>query len=179
MKAKLVVNGVETILGHEELDDICYQLADTEKNQVVFAELAKHPSAKIRRKVADQACLDPETVQRLLHDSCIDVVRAVVVRSETVVTLSRQEIDRLIQIGDTDLIVNLVIGFHGNSSYVPARKRTWFYGKLVGHPDPEVRSMVAECDSVPVKLLRKLAQDEDVNVADQARETLTGLVDGP
>jgi hypothetical protein len=178
MKAKLVVNGVETILGHEELDDICYQLADTEKNQAVFAELAKHPSAKIRRKVADQETLSPETVQRLLHDTCIDVVRGVVVRSETVVTLPRLEIDRLIQIGDAELTVNLVIGFHGNSGYVPARKRAWFYGKLVGHPDPEVRSMVAECDSVPVKLLRKLVQEEDVNVAEHARETLTGLVDG-
>jgi len=83
MEAKLVINDVEAKLGYEELEEITGCLSDSKKNPAVFDELAKSPSSMIRMNVSWNKAISDQTVELLLADSSIEVLRGIVENSRS------------------------------------------------------------------------------------------------
>lgn len=78
MQAKLVVNDVEIILGHEELDLVSGGLSEHSDRSEILYELAKSPSSLVRMNVVYNDAMDKKTAERLIRDSSMEVLRALV-----------------------------------------------------------------------------------------------------
>jgi len=173
MEAKLVVNGVEVKLGYEELDGISSCLSDNKKNQPVFDELAKSPSSMIRMEVSWNQAISDQTVELLLADSSIEVLRGIVdnVRSRRLTT--EEILDRLISTGDSELLCT--IADHVN--YFSQCEVEGICRKLINQKDPQVRQRLASNSDTPGEFIEELIDDEDMDVARAARKTLNELDD--
>ncbi len=173
MEAKLIVNGVEAKLGYEELDGISSCLSDNKKNRAVFDELAKSPSSMIRMNVSWNKAISDQTVELLLEDSSIEVLRGIVESGRSRWIITEEILERLISNGDTDLLCTV------------ADEVGDFYEcdvdgiceKLVHQKDPQVRRRLASNSDTPEEFIEELIDDEDMDVARAARKTLNKLDD--
>ena len=105
MDAKLVVNDVEVKLNFNTLIDITLSLSNSKENRKIFHELAKSPCSEIREQVACTTSLDYETIQILIHDTTsIDVLRQIVDHGRAQSIISQDDLERIIDIGDTELL---------------------------------------------------------------------------
>ena len=173
MEAKLVVNGVEAKLGYEELEEITACLSDNKKNRAVFDELAKSPSSMIRMNVSWNKAISDQTVEMLLADSSIEVLRGIVENGRSRWIITEEILERLISNGDTDLLC------------IVANEVGDFYEcdvdgiceKLIHQKDPQVRRRLASNSDTPEEFIEELIDDEDMDVARAARKTLNKLDD--
>lgn len=173
MQSSIVVNGVEVSLGHRELENVCWMLEDCEKNREIFHEMATSGFVEIRRHIAGCEHLNSDTFKMLLDDSSIEILRSILVNDKAKEWITMDHIKRYLEIGDTEMMVTLVsdVGFYANEKEVC--DMNWLCEQLSNHPDPSVRFALAENVDVPIYLLIKLANDDDVEVAAQAKETLS------
>jgi len=173
MEARLVVNGVEVKLGHEELEEISSCLSDSKKNRAVFDELAKSQSSMIRMNVSWNKAINDQTVKLLLADSSIEVLRGIVQNSRSRWIITEEIIEGLISNGDTELLCTVadeVEDFYECDVDVICEK-------LVHQRDPQVRQRLASNSDTPRQYVEELIDDEDMDVARAARKTLNELDD--
>jgi hypothetical protein len=171
MEAKLVVNGVEMKLGHGPLKFIAGTIQGYVDGEAINHELAKHPSSAVRKVVADGEVLEDKTVRLLLKDNCIDVLKNIVTNDSAAEIMTKKDIAWMISKKDPRLSVKLV-------EYMGDYRRElqeFIAEKLIDHPDPYVRYSLAETSSTPKKFLEKLTKDPDVDIAEEARETIDDL----
>ncbi len=171
MEAKLVVNGVEMKLGHGPLKFIAGTIQGYVDGEAINHELAKHPSSNVRKVVAEDYDLEDKTIKLLLKDNCLDVLKTIIIHDSTAEIITKKDIARIISKNDSRLSADLV-------EYMGEYKRDFrefIAEKLIDHPDPVVRFMLAESRSAPKKFLKKLTKDPDVDIAKQARETIDEL----
>ena len=171
LEAKLVVNGIELELGYSALGDSVLFLSSGKKNQGIYFELAKSPSSEVRQNVAKTNSLNDETVKLLVQDSSVEVLREIVSNYHAQEIITQEEIERLIAIGDTALlstIAEIVENFELCDTDLICLK-------LLLHRDPQVRERLAENEYVSKVFLEKLSNDEDAEVAEAAKQTLSDL----
>ena len=171
MKAKLVINNVEKILGHRELTDLCYCLEDCEGNEEIFHELAKSKSVEIRTLIAGNNHLSDETVDLLMHDSSVEILRAIVSRDHTPLRMKKEDLECFIETGDTEILMNLADRIFEYAD-LEVCEMDWLCEKLLNQEDPAIRYKLAENAYTPIFFLKKLANDDDINIAERAMMTL-------
>ena len=171
MEAKLVVNGVEVELTFNALIDISMSLSSSDENRRIFHELAKSPCSEIREQVVCTTSLDDETIEILIHDTNIDVLRQFVDHSRAQCIISQEDLERIIDIGDTDLLCCIA----KNVEEYDSCNRHLICLKLVKQRDPKVRNSLADNENVPKVFLETLLNDEDSEVADTAKYTMQSL----
>ena len=171
MEAKLVVNSVEIKLGHEELEEIAGCLSDSKKNRAVFDELAKSPSSMIRMNVSWNKAISDQTVELLLADSSIEVLRGIVQNNRSRWIITEEILERFISNGDTELLCTVadeVGDFYECDVDVICEK-------LVHQKDPQIRCRLASNSDTPEEFIEELVDDEDMDVARAARKTVNEL----
>lgn len=157
---KLAIDGIEIEIGFAELAELVSYIKDHEDNQELFATLSKHPSARVRRSVADKSKIDEATAEALSKDGDIEVLRAIV-RNDTFKKIAKDaEINRLAQIGDLELSTNIVSDLENFENCDAAKILDIF----AASKDPGIRMSVAESWGTPKKILKKLAGDADLDV---------------
>jgi len=171
MEAKLVVNGVEVELNFNALIDISISLSSSDENRKIFHELAKSPCSDIREQVANTTSLDDETIEILIHDTSIDVLRQIVGHGRAQCIISQEDLERLMDTGDTELLCSIAKKVDDYDSC----DRHLICLKLVKQRDPKVREALADNENVPKVFLETLLNDEDSEVADTAKYTLQSL----
>ena len=168
MEAKLTVNGMEISLGHEALKLITDIIENHPDGQEVIHELAQHPSSDIRTTVAMNENIQEKTAKLLIKDSSISVLREIAVNRVALRIITENDIRELIANKDTRLlceIANFIDEYQLCNSNVIAEL-------LVNQPDPRVRCRLAENQYVPEMFLTELCNDQDIDVAKTAKETL-------
>ena len=173
MEAKLVVNDVEVELGHEELDMISGSLSDHEDKSEILYELAKSPSSRVRMNVVYNDAMDEKTAERLIRDTSIDVLRTLVQNSQAQKIVTDQDMERLIAMGDTELLCNIAekVGDFDDCDVDALCEM------LVAQKDPQVRFRLASNYDTPMRFLEVLVDDEDTDVERAAESTLEELED--
>jgi hypothetical protein len=78
MKGALIINNVRLELGHEILNILSYSLDDNNKTMDIAHELAQSPCCETRYHIASRKYLHQKTVTKLLLDTQIEVMRAMV-----------------------------------------------------------------------------------------------------
>ncbi len=171
MEAKLVVNGVAVELNYSTLFDISLSLSSSKENRKIFHELAKSPCSEIREQVANASSLDDETIDILINDTSIDVLRQIVDHGRAQCIISQDDLERLIDVGDTELLCSIA----KNVDEYDSCDIHLICLKLVKQRDPKVRDSLADNENVPRIFLETLLEDEDAEVADTAKYTLQSL----
>ena len=173
MKAKLVVNNVEIELGHEELDVISGCLSNDANKSKILYELSKSPSSVVRTSVVWNDAMDEKTAERLIRDSSIEVLRAIVQCDHAQKVATEEDMERFIATRDTELLCNIAEKIDDfEACDVEA-----LCEKLVDQRDPQIRHRLASNYDTPVRFLEKLVDDEDVDVAKAAEDALEELED--
>jgi len=167
MQAKLVVNDVEVILGHEELDVISSGLSEHADRSAILYELAKSPSSQVRMNVVYNDAMDQKTAERLIRDTSIEVLRALVQKDQAQMIMTNEDLDRLIATGDTELLCHIA---EHVDDFV-ACDLDELCEKLVVQKDPQIRKELASNSGTPREFLENLMDDEDPDVA-RAAEAL-------
>jgi len=145
MEAKLMVNNVEIKLGYEELEEITGCLSDSKKNRPVFDELAKSPSSTIRMNVSWNKAISDQTVELLLVDSSIKVLRGIVENNRSRWIITEEVLEGFIANGDTELLCTVadeVGDFYECDVDVICEK-------LVHQKDPQIRYRLAANENIP------------------------------
>lgn len=173
MDAKLVVNGVEVKLGHDELSSICGSLSDSKKNQDIFHELAKSQSEAVRENVAWKKRLSKETALLLIKDTSIEVLREIVGHVTAKEIITEDDIKRLIALQDTEIMVTIAEGVYEYDNC----DETFIYNALINQADPQVRYQLAQDSEMPKFLMSTLIDDQDIEVSEEAKETLEEVIE--
>jgi hypothetical protein len=171
MEAKLVVNGVEVELNFSTLADISLSLSSSKANRKLFHELAKSDCADIREQVSTINSLDDETIDILINDTSIDVLRQMVDHGRAQCIIAQEDLERLIDTGDTELLCSIA----KNVDEYDSCDIHLICLKLVKQRDPRVRDSLSDNEYAPRVFLETLLKDEDTEVANTAKYTLQSL----
>ena len=177
MKAELIINNTRLELGHKELNEISYVLGDCKKAKDIFHELAQSPSTETRSNIASQKNLHRKTVKLLLSDSQIEVMRTIITKDKFISKMGKEDIDRFINTGDTEILTGLVKNMAELTEEYEVCEKDWLCEKLYQQADPSVRYELADNDETPEFILKKLLEDSDINVSQAAQDTLDGIED--
>jgi len=161
----LKIDDIEINVGLEELAGIVSALKDHGDNQAVFANMARHPSSRVRVEVACKSEISLETAAILSQDKSVEVLRCIARNSAFVKMATQADVDRLISLGDAEICKNLV-GQAGDFDNAEASK---IFEALAASADPDVRLAVAENWSASKKVLKKLFNDSDPDVRRAAK----------
>ena len=172
MHAELIINNVRLELGHRELNEISYALNDCKRTRNIFHELAQSPSAETRSNIVSQKNLHTKTVRLLLADSQIEVMRSMVNQDKFLSRMTKEDIERFINSGDSDILSDIVNNIPELTEEYEVCEKDWLCEKLYQQTDPTVKFKLAENDETPEFILKKLLADQDINIAQAARETL-------
>ena len=172
MKAKLIINNVEVVLGHKEMLDISLSLDDCHKNEGIFHELAKSECTEIRNSVTNYSHIKLETIDLLLRDKSIDVLRYITNNYRVKSMMIDENIEYLLSTGDTDILSNIASDIDLYVNEFNVCKMDWICNKLINQRDPAVRYELASNEDIPRKFLERLSKDDDFDVANKAKQTL-------
>jgi hypothetical protein len=172
MQAKININGIEAIIGYTGLESVCQSLDDCEKNSDILHELANSNYYEIRRMVAYYDYLKPETLKILLKDTSIDVLREIVTNEKAIKYIQKDDIERFIKKGDPELLTSIASDVNKYAEKYGTCDVNWLCEKLSNQKDPSVRAALADNTDIPMFILIKLSEDEDVEVANKAKESI-------
>jgi len=171
MEAKLVVNDVEVKLSYEELDAVIGCLSDDAERSEIFYELSRSPSSMVRMTVAYKDAIDEKTVERLLRDSSIEVLRGIIRSRHARNIMTDEDMERFIATRDTELLCSIAERIDD----FDACDVDTLCEKLVAQKDPQIRHKLASNSDTPVRFLEELVDDEDVDVARAAANAMEDL----
>ena len=159
------VNGKSVPIGSDLLSYLVSNLPDNEAYKSIYAEFAKATAYEVRENVAGKDNLDEETVFILANDPVESVIENLL-GSEAASCLNDAILTKLIERSPelAETIAFKVENFEGATNKV--------YELLANHGDPRVRKYLADGYNIPKKFLKKLASDEDPEVAFLAKNAL-------
>lgn len=165
--ATLTIGSEAIALSEEVVQSIAFALEDHERHTQLFAELAKHPSCRVRQQVARNDKLDRPTVELLARDTDVEVLRNLVLSEAARRYLTLDMLVRMIEL-DAYLASALAhrIDDFGLATTVQLAER------LMSHPDPIVRRDLAQADATPKRFVKALCKDPDLSVMMAAQEAL-------
>ena len=168
----LVVKGegnsaVEARLGHSMIELIAERVDDHPSQSMLLDLLAQHPSARVRRAVACRNCLSEERIAALADDPDVEV-RCALFRSSAFLHWATTE--RLLTMAAAN--VDVAVQVAGDVHVFDVAEVDRLAEELAVHPDPLVRSSLAQGYRTPKRILKQLLEDPDYEVGLSARETL-------
>ncbi len=177
MNAKLIINNIGVTLGHRQLEEVVFCLNDEPAMRDVFYELAQSPSSEIRNDIARKRYLSVKTRRQLIADADLEVMRTVIASDEAREHMTLNDLERYMATGDTEILKALADDLSDFTQFNEVCETDWLCEKLINQNDPAVRYSLAENEDTPVFFLKKLATDNDIDVARKAVETLRDVDD--
>jgi hypothetical protein len=197
--AKLVVNGYEVSLGQESLNNILDYVPARDDFRQILGELVTEGGAQLRNTVAgmigrgDEADLqdgmdeieeeveDEDTlenedwpeldvVQLLAKDEDITVLRTLMREEDACRQINQEDLNRMLDRDDYELLESII----NNIDALEKCDAGGIVSRLARHSDPEVRRLAIREDLMSPMLLKKLAEDEDPDVRNDARQVIAG-----
>ena len=169
MNTKLMINNKEYPIGHATLEDSIYRLPDDSTNLDILRQLAMAPSSTIRGYVASNLKIDNEIASTLLQDTQLTVLKSLVNNRHATKFISEDRVMELLKRDDSELCSSIA----ENIEYFGLCNHARISEELLKNSDPVVRMALAENSSVPNHILRKLINDNDADVAQSARNSLS------
>lgn len=178
MNARLIINNREVLLGHRHLEEFVFTLDDDPAMREIFHELAKSPSSEIRKDISGNQYLSEETRRLLIADTSLEVMRAIILSDEAQALMTQSDLERYLATGDAEILRALAINLKELARKYKVCDLNWLCENLIRQPDPATRYNLAANIYTPAAFLKKLAGDDDVDVARKAAETLREVGNG-
>jgi hypothetical protein len=162
---KLTIEGIDIEIGFAELADIVSYIKDHEDNQNLFAKLSQHPSARVRRSVAEKSKVDDLTAEALGKDDNLEVLRTII-RNEAFKKIAKDsDLIRFSETGDAELSSSIASDLESFDNCDTSK----ILDILASSKDPGIRMSVAENWNTPKKVLKKFNNDQDLDVRRSAK----------
>lgn len=169
---KLVVEdgGKEVLsksLSYDAVSSITSGFADIDENNDFFSLAAQHPASTVRENVAYKDKLSASTVEVLISDKSIPVLRNLVRTEGFKENASETEIERLMNL-DVEIAQNIA-GDIDSYQQADASNLCTIVLKM---SDPSILASLAGNYSTPKKVLKELVKHQDPYVAAEAKRRL-------
>ena len=171
IKAELLINGKKVVIGHQFLEDIVRDIPDIKENKEIFNALVLSDNPDVREYLTRVDNLSKKSVHILLNDTNQEVVDGVLSNSDLAKKISEEALLKIIDLDNTKLLMTIASNI---DDYVKC-DLCKIIKILANHKSISVRYNLVRywsSDSVPVKILKQLAKDKDIDVAKEAAETL-------
>ncbi|MDF1878393.1 hypothetical protein JHD46_01925 [Sulfurimonas sp. SAG-AH-194-C20] len=171
IKTELLINGRQVLVGHQFLEDIVRDIPDIKENKEVFNTLVLSDNPDVREYLTRVDNLSKKSVHVLLNDTNQEVVDGVLSNSDLAKLISEKALLKIIDSDNTKLLMTIASNV---DDYVKC-DLCKIIKILANHKSAAVRYNLLRCwssDSVPIKILKQLTQDKDIDVAKEAAKTL-------
>ena len=156
----LKIGSKEFQIGHEALSSLASSIPDHPDNLELITELAKHPSAVVRRQVASKSKLSESALTELSKDKDHDVIKNLFYSDAFKKFANIELMKHFIELNDIEILRSIASNFESFDNCDPSE----LLNILISHPDPYVRLNIAQNWSTPKKLLKTLRTDSDADV---------------
>jgi len=154
-------------LSYEIVANITSSYDDSSDNSDYFALAAKHHASTVRENVAYKDKISEDTLNQLINDSSVSVLRNLV-RTEAFKEHAAEDvIEKLVKF-DLEIAQNIAGDF---DSYQQANA-TKLCATLMGLSDPSISYALASNYNTPKKLLKELLGHADPYVSSEAKRRL-------
>lgn len=175
MKITVKANGVETILGYSEIEGLFGVIEDCEKNAEFFSELSESESVSVRSRLASLKHILPSAMQLLIQDKYREVMSSIVENNSSTPYLKKSDLERYIETGDTEILTSIAYNIGRFTEEYDICDLNWLCEKLSNSVEPIVRHILSENEHVPMYVLLKLSEDDDIDIATTALESIAKL----
>jgi len=168
MDMKLIISGNEYEIGSDTVSVIAAQIPDHALYTELYADLAKMENSDIREIIAYKENIDDSTIEALLGDSQLLVLKQILENERGRMLVSEDRLLELADINDSELLC-LIADNVDSFRQCDALK---LGSKLISSSDVKVKQSLASGWETPEEILYTLAEDTDVDVSLVAREAL-------
>lgn len=171
IKAELTINGLKVAMGHKFLEEIASRIPDKKEHEALFEEMAKSDNYGVRESISRNNNLNRSTIHMLLKDTHQEVVRSVLSNFNITKMIEEEILDEVIEQGNIQILCCIA----ANVDNFEQCNRSKLAKRLSKHPNAEVRGNLLGWNLsrfLTTKTLKKLAEDEDVDVVLEAKEAL-------
>jgi len=167
IKTELVVNGINVVVGHQFLEDIVRDIPDVKENKPVFALLAQSDNPDVRESISRKDNLNSKTIHLLLKDENQEVVDNVLANTDLAKYIKEETLFDIIKMNNIKYLKTIASNI---DSYVlcDTCKIATILSK---HKNASVVHW-GSSSAVTSKILKALSQDEDFDIAKEAKKTL-------
>jgi len=168
MKMTLIINEVEINLGIESMKDIVDSLADKREFQNAYHQMALSNIASIRADVANRDNISEETAKVLLIDKDNAVLENIINNEIAQSIATDEDIEHIMTYGSqytVKIFVSTIESFENIDSMA-------IYTKLLEENNADIILSLAENYNTPKKILKKLAKNNDKDIAQAAKSSL-------
>jgi len=166
---KLIISGNEYEIGSDTVSVIAAQIPDHALYTELYADLAKMENSDIREIIAYKENIDDSTIEALLGDSQLLVLKQILENERGRMLVSEDRLLELADINDSELLC-LIADNVDSFRQCDALK---LGSKLISSSDVKVKQSLASGWETPEEILNTLAEDADVDVSFFAKESLS------
>ena len=171
IKTELSINGTKVKVGHQFLEDISNNIPDTQDNKKIFAILATSINYEVRENISNNDNLSKKTIKLLLNDENQNVVDNILSNSDSAKLISQKQIVKIINKNNIKFLATIASNIDDYKKCDSCK----IVELLSTHKNPLVRFNLCGWHSsniIPMNVVKKLTNDEDVDVAQKAKEEL-------
>ena len=172
IKIELSIDEQKVVIGHKFLESIVQDIPDTKENSKIFEILAHSDNPEVRETLTRKDNLNKKTVALLLEDESENVVEGVLSSSDLAQYIKEDALYKIIKANNITLLCCIASNIEDYTLCDGCK----IAKKLAKHPVSVVRYSLMKWRRVSpllsTKLLHKLAQDEDCDVAKEAQDEL-------
>lgn len=171
ISVEFTINGNKVKVGHEFLEDIARNIPDIKANRKIFDILATSNNYEIREHISRFDSLSSKAIKIFLEDDCIEVIDNILCNSSINKFITDEQLHTIIKKDNVQLLrtIGSNIDDYKNCNVCKVIKR------LSKHSNAKVRYSLLQwrvSDFVTTKILQKLTNDSDMDVASKAKEKL-------
>lgn len=169
---------VEILVNGESVQVDSYQFLNSiikiipeedDRFQKLFEAAAKSSSKDVRCSVASREHLKENTLKLLLQDKETDVLTLLLNTDAVQEIVEYEDLSRMIdEIGSSDLLISIAENISDFKNCDP----NWIAEKLISNADPSVRLALAYNIAMPAHILKRLLDDPDRSVRNEAIDTI-------
>ncbi|MDF1884549.1 hypothetical protein JHD49_11420 [Sulfurimonas sp. SAG-AH-194-C21] len=171
IKTELLINGKKVVIGHQFLEDIIRDIPDIKENKEIFNALVLSDNPDVRESLTRVDNISKKSIHLLLSDTNQEVVEGVLSNSDLAKYISEEALLNIIDSDNTKLLMTIASNIE---DYVKCNLCK-IVNILANHKSVSVRYSLVRWranDIVSIKILKKLSNDKDIDVAKEATKEL-------
>jgi len=154
-------------LSFNQINGIVTEAVDSEENASLFEALAEHPSGWVRENIASKESINEKTVQILLRDGSMNVIRCLHHNKPFKKYVEHEQILNFIERD-----VEIAAAVADEYEHYQNLDQDSLLEILLQHSDPRVPYAVAHNWRTKKQVLKKLVKHDDAAVASEAKRRL-------
>lgn len=171
INVELTINGQKVKVGHKFLEDISMNIPDVKENSKIFTILAYSDNFEVRDNIARKDNLSLEAIDTLLNDASDNIIDRILSNRDVNKYITNEQIFSIIEKNNIKLLSTIA----ENIDEFHSCDKCEILNTLVKHKSSRVKAALfsySVSDLLSIEKLKELSNDEDFDVATEAKKEL-------